>query len=231
MTTDIRKGALIYLLAAIPFAFAIVRLAQTGSDLRYLGVAAATLLGALLARGVATRFRTSSLGAFGLAMILAGLAAATTATLLGARAPAGVLIVAMAFAALMAPIAALPSATPPRLEAARVLPLLPLAELLFLFPAILFLAAVVLRQIAPLTAPAEGIVTWYAGRLWTLWILLLALPLLALGLGCVGLWRASQASLLGARAPLGPRRAAVLRLETATAGLILVVVVLHMLAT
>ena len=63
------------------------------------------------------------------------------------------------------------------------------AHLLLISPAVVFLVAVILERLQPLqTKPAhtaQHIVMWYAERMWTLWILLLALPLSVLTSGCI----------------------------------------------
>ncbi len=105
------------------------------------------------------------------------------------------------------------------------------AELVLIFPAVLFLAAVVARGLLPLHDAAQQIVSFYAGRIWTLWVLLLALPLTALLTGCVTLLsNTSQgtrqpSALIGAHLPTR-----IIAVGTLAAGVILVVVVLHMLA-
>jgi hypothetical protein len=103
-------------------------------------------------------------------------------------------------------------------------------ELLLLFPAFLFMTALVGRRLPPLHAgralAAEQIVSWYALRPWTLWVLLIALPLGVLALG----WAALQQSwrdLLTSHAPLATRFIAVAMLIS---GAILAVVAVHMLA-
>jgi hypothetical protein len=64
-------------------------------------------------------------------------------------------------------------------------------ELVLLFPAALFMTAVIVRNFQPLqyepAHTAQMIVTWYAGRVWTLWVLLIGLPFTALVIGCVTL--------------------------------------------
>jgi uncharacterized protein YceK len=105
-------------------------------------------------------------------------------------------------------------------------------ELLLILPAALFMTALLVRMLQPLqhepARTAEQIVQWYAERQWTLWILLMALPLAVLVTGCATLMkndgrknlaaiRAQPAMLLVAAATL-------------TAGVFLVIVVLHMLA-
>jgi hypothetical protein len=109
--------------------------------------------------------------------------------------------------------------------------LLAAGGLALIFPALLFLAAVVVRYVPPMAEPAQRVVMWYATRTWTLWVLLIALPLAALITGGVKLlWNVgasnSRPALLVATA--GPARLIVV--ETVTAGMILTVVILHMLA-
>ena len=62
-------------------------------------------------------------------------------------------------------------------------------QALLIFPAILFMCALVLRQLSPLQhEPAytsQQIITWYAGRMWTLWVLLITLPLAVVVTGCL----------------------------------------------
>jgi hypothetical protein len=115
------------------------------------------------------------------------------------------------------------------------------AELLLISPAALFMAALVVRALAPQPHPlahaAQQIVMWYAGRLWTLWLLLLALPMAALISGCATLLgsrnndpeppHASPHSLAAFRAH--PATLVIAAATFAAAG-ILVIVVLHMLA-
>jgi hypothetical protein len=64
-------------------------------------------------------------------------------------------------------------------------------QLVLILPAALFMAALVLRNVAPLqyepAHTAQQIVMWYAGRLWTLWVLLFTLPCIVLVSGCVAL--------------------------------------------
>jgi hypothetical protein len=110
-------------------------------------------------------------------------------------------------------------------------------DLLLILPAAFFMTALVVRNLQPLlpALAAQRIVMWYAGQMWTLWVLLLALPLIVLVTGGATLLR-------GAR--LGPPntpprslsmfRASPARLFVAAATLaaaaILVIVVLHVLA-
>lgn len=114
-------------------------------------------------------------------------------------------------------------------------------ELVLIFPAVLFMTALVLRNLLPLqyepARSAQQLVMWYAGRMWTLWFLLLSLPLIVLVSGCAELLRrynrdivlplTSQKSLAMVRAHLSSLFIAA---TTLMAGVILAIVVLHMLA-
>ena len=112
------------------------------------------------------------------------------------------------------------------------------AHLLLISPAVLFLVAVIVQRLQPsraLTAP--HIVMWYAERMWTLWILLLALPLSVLISGCISLLRDSsgrdQVATLPQKAPaaLHPAGARTsVAVTTVTAAVIVGIVILHMLA-
>lgn len=95
-------------------------------------------------------------------------------------------------------------------------------ELPFIFPSVLFMTALFVRNLQPLQYEpphtAARIGTWYSGRLHIgLWGLLIAMPLTVLVTGCVTLlhsWNAESAL----------RQAA-----TLTAGGVLAIVALHML--
>ena len=114
-------------------------------------------------------------------------------------------------------------------------------ELLLIFPAVLFMTALVLRNLQLLqyepARSAQQLVMWYAGRMWTLWFLLLGLPLIVLVSGCAELLRSynrdivlpltSQKSLAMVRAHLSSLFIAA---TTLMAGVILAIVVLHVLA-
>lgn len=103
-------------------------------------------------------------------------------------------------------------------------------------PAVLFMAALVIRNLQPqeIAAGAQRIVMWYAGRLWTLWALLLALPFMVLIGGCMALFhdRIETQTQCDNRLPSSVNRPAFLFVAglTFSAAGILVVVVLHMLA-
>ena len=97
-------------------------------------------------------------------------------------------------------------------------------ELVLIFPAALFIMALLARQLQLLHDNAQQIVMWYAARGWTLWVLLLGLPFTVLIIGCVTLlqnWktmteRSHVANLIIAA-------------TTLTAGVTLAVVIIHML--
>ncbi len=113
-------------------------------------------------------------------------------------------------------------------------------EVLLLSPAALFMAALVLRNLPlqyQLGHSAQQLVMWYAGRVWTLWVLLLALPLTVLVTGCATLahsWNREIALPDGAGQLPGIARAhfatLLVALTTLAAAGILAIVVLHMLA-
>jgi hypothetical protein len=114
-------------------------------------------------------------------------------------------------------------------------------EVLLLFPALLFMGALVVRELQPLqyepAHSAQQLVMWYAGRMWTLWVLLLALPLTVLVTGCATLLRSWNRDVLfsnTARQSLALARTHFATLlvaaTTVTAAGILAIVVLHMLA-
>jgi len=61
-------------------------------------------------------------------------------------------------------------------------------QLVLILPALLFMASLIVRNLGWVkyepAHSAQQIVIWYAGRLWTLWVLLFALPCMALFSGC-----------------------------------------------
>ena len=114
-------------------------------------------------------------------------------------------------------------------------------HLVLISPAVLFLVAVILQRLQPLQKEpahtAQHIVMWYAERMWTLWILLLALPLSVLISGCISLLQDSRGSAQGASLPqkaLAALHPAGARTSgaatTVTAAVIVGIVILHMLA-
>ena len=110
------------------------------------------------------------------------------------------------------------------------------AELLLIFPAALFMAAVFLRNLLPLDDPsntAQQWVMWYSVRPWTLWVLLIALPLVVLVTGCATLlrsWNADGALRRAFGAVRGHLAMLLVAAATLTAGGVLLIVALHMLA-
>ena len=113
-------------------------------------------------------------------------------------------------------------------------------QLVLIFPAALFMVALLVRYLQPLlyepTHTAQLIVMWYSGRVWTLWVLLIGLPLAVLVIGCVTLMKGwiidtkPQQTIpqLSAKIRLHP---AMLMIVTVTlvAALVLAVVAVHML--
>ena len=114
------------------------------------------------------------------------------------------------------------------------------AQLLLMFPAILFMGSLVVRQLSPLqhepAHTAHRIVMWYAERMWTLWTLLITLPLAVLVTGCVTLLRSwsNVPELHGARQGLAAmyadRPILCVAMMTLTAGVVLAIVAMHMAA-
>ena len=114
-------------------------------------------------------------------------------------------------------------------------------ELVLIFPAALFMTALTLRNLQPLqyepARSAHQLVMWYAGRMWTLWILLLGLPFIVLFSGCAELlrsWNRNSVLPLTSWKSLAMLRAHLATLfitaTTLIAGVILVIVVVHVLA-
>jgi hypothetical protein len=115
------------------------------------------------------------------------------------------------------------------------------AELLLIFPAVLFMTALFMRSVQPLqyepAHTAQQVVAWYAARPHIgLWLLLIALPLAVLITGCVTLmrnWSSNPELRHAARQALEAIRAHLATLfvatATLTAGGILAIVALHML--
>jgi hypothetical protein len=105
-------------------------------------------------------------------------------------------------------------------------------ELVLIFPAAVFLTAVILRNLQPLQyEPAHTalmIVTWYAVRGWTLWVLLIGLPLTALFSGGITLiWNWSERKTTSKVRWDGAT--IIIAAETLAAGVILAEVAVHML--
>jgi len=115
-----------------------------------------------------------------------------------------------------------------------------LLEIPLLFPAVLFMTALIVRSLPPppsaLVVSAGKIVRWYADRVWTLWILLGCLPISSLSLGCVTLLRTWKDG--GIDGPKARQQPPAVRLRPATlivaaetliSGAILAVVAVHVL--
>lgn len=113
-------------------------------------------------------------------------------------------------------------------------------ELVLIFPAALFMAALLARRLQPLeyepAHTAQQIVMWYAGRVWTLWVLLIGLPVAALVTGCVTLLR--NWSVATEQRQAAGKSSTAIRLHLATliiaaatlvTGVILAIVAVHML--
>jgi hypothetical protein len=118
--------------------------------------------------------------------------------------------------------------------------LIAITQVLLILPACLFMTSLVVRGLGPMQSEsvqvAHQIVMWYAARMWTLWVLLIALPLAVLITGCVALlFNLNDASDLrqAARHPPFTLRAHFAALfiaaATLTAVAILAVVIVHML--
>jgi hypothetical protein len=112
-------------------------------------------------------------------------------------------------------------------------------EALLLAPAALFFAALVIRELANLDAAsaARQIVTWYSGRMWTLWGLLIGLPLAVLAIGAFTLAqsRTAETRFKASVARSVPRMQAdvatvCVAMTTMAAAGILAIVILHVLA-
>ncbi|MGH8320972.1 MAG: hypothetical protein ACRESI_03350 [Gammaproteobacteria bacterium] len=116
----------------------------------------------------------------------------------------------------------------------RIIRIIAVTDLVLILPASLFLIAVIARHIAPLAYPAQQIVIWYATRFWTLWVLMITLPLVALLIGCVTLLMHGGGE---ERQTIRQRLAAIhksvplliIAITTLAAATILVIVALHMM--
>jgi hypothetical protein len=113
--------------------------------------------------------------------------------------------------------------------------LVALAELLLILPAAIFMIALILRQLPATTLglniTAQRAVTWYAERQWTLWLLLVALPIATLLVGCATLIQNRQTAIGPPLAALRTQPATLMiAVLTTAAGVILAIVGLHILA-
>jgi len=115
------------------------------------------------------------------------------------------------------------------------------AEVLLIFPAALFMAALFVRNLQPQqfepAHTAQRIVDWYAVQPHLgLWVFLIAFPLLVLAVGCVALiraWRSDPALRSATVQALALLRAQfamfLVAIATAGAALILAIVALHLI--
>src|ERR1700719_3053610 len=91
-------------------------------------------------------------------------------------------------------------------------------ELALLFPAALFMTALALRSVQPPqyepAHSAQQLVLWYAGRRWTLWVLLLGLPFAVLVSGCAELLHSWKRNIV--QPPTARQSLAMLRAHRAT---------------
>ena len=104
-------------------------------------------------------------------------------------------------------------------------PVIAALELALIVPAGLFMAAVFAQGAFDHAESAHALVTWYSTRMWTVWLLLLALPLAALVTGIATLLRSQSLDVL--RAHLATFFVAA---TTLAAAAILAIVALHMAA-
>lgn len=113
-------------------------------------------------------------------------------------------------------------------------------ELLLILPAVLFMTALFVRDVEPQqyepAHTAQRIVMWYAGRPWTLSVLLIALPFAVLAIGGTTLLRSwnhdaelRQAARLTLAAIRSHLATLLIAAATLTAGGVLVIVAAHVL--
>ena len=123
----------------------------------------------------------------------------------------------------------------------RAKPAIAATQAVLIFPAIVFMGALILREMSSVqhepAYTAQQIVMWYAGRMWTLWLLLITLPFGVVVSGCLTLLqscskdrelpRSAQES--SAAIHRDPMRLLVIAL-TLTAGVVLAIFAAHMAA-
>lgn len=114
---------------------------------------------------------------------------------------------------------------------------LAIAHLLLISPALVFMGSLMLRNLQALqnepAQTAQQIIMWYAGRMWTLWLLLLAIPLSVLVTGCLSLlrrWTLLRSAQQEIRAVQADWAARSIFVTTIAAAIILTIVILHMAA-
>lgn len=100
---------------------------------------------------------------------------------------------------------------------------------LLILPAVLFMGSLVVRNLPlpqyELARNAQRIVMWYSARQWTLWILLIVLPLSVLVTGCLMLLSPGNNDV--ERPPVATLFVAA---ATVMSGGVLAIVIVHMLA-
>jgi hypothetical protein len=113
-------------------------------------------------------------------------------------------------------------------------------QIVLIFPAALFMVSLLTRYLQQLSYEpahtAQLIVVWYSGRMWTLWVFLIALPLAVLTIGCITIfqnWIADskpRQSTSGSSSETGFHLPTpIIAASTLAAEIILVVVAVHML--
>ena len=102
------------LIAAVPFAFGLIRALQTGTDFRYLWVAIASFIAATAVTAAWNARSRTPLYLAATVLVVATLVAAVTAFLLGAKSAPAVLVVALAFGLCWAASCALYATSQPR---------------------------------------------------------------------------------------------------------------------
>ncbi len=114
----------------------------------------------------------------------------------------------------------------------RILRLIAALEVILIFPAALFLIAVVARHIELIGTPAREIALWYAYRFWTLWVFMITLPLVALLVGSVTLLMNGMREERQLRwaSFVSPTYVLIIAVSTLATVAILVVVAVHMAA-
>jgi ABC-type Fe3+ transport system permease subunit len=108
-----------------------------------------------------------------------------------------------------------------------------LMEVLLILPAALFMTCLAVRQLpaSGLDIAAQRTVMWYANQQWTLWLLLVTLPLVVLAVGCGTLlqgWSAEHQQTHDRRQLAGTT--IFIAALTFTAAVILAIVSVHLLA-
>jgi hypothetical protein len=138
---------------------------------------------------------------------------------------------------LRAIVSVVTSAIRERVGRADVASAVPAVQLILILPATLFLSSVVVRDIPVFYSGAQWVVMLYVGKVWTLWLLLLLLPLLVVVTGCLTLLRVwkehhdvATPQLCSPPVVHRPATRRVAAMTVLSAG-ILATVVLHMLAS